>query len=286
MSWNSSAAAGVASSALPASVDKPAPHWLFVDSGAQTGARNMRIDEERARALQSTSSGDAHPTLRLYRWNPWAISLGYHQSADDLDAALCAADGIDIVRRPTGGRAILHAEELTYCLVMETGRRGVLQVYNDISRALVRGLQLFGVQVSLQKSQPNFAETYRQASSIPCFTSSARYEIEWGGRKLVGSAQRRFPDGEHDVVLQHGSILCGPAHRRLVDYLRVADPHVQDQIRSEMAEKTVELSEILGAPPDLGHLALCLRRGFEMEWGIAFDIRPENQHAPYAEKLP
>ena len=265
---------------------KPAPHWLFVDSGAQTGAANMRIDEETARTLQHTLPGDAHFTLRLYRWKPWAISLGYHQSADDLDAALCAADGIDIVRRPTGGRAILHAEELTYCLVMETGRRSVLQVYNDISRALVRGLQLFGIPVTLQKSQPNFAETYRQASSIPCFTSSARYEIEWGGRKLVGSAQRRFPDGERDVVLQHGSILCGPAHRRLVEYLRIADAKVRDQIRNDMAEKTVELSEILGTPPDVKQLAACLRRGFEAEWGIAFVAGPEHHHVPSAEELP
>jgi len=265
---------------------EPAPHWLVVDPSAQTGARNMRCDEETARALQHALPGDAHATLRLYRWNPWAISLGYHQSADDLDAALCARDGIDIVRRPTGGRAILHAEELTYCLVMEAGRRSVLEVYNDISRALVRGLQLFGVPVTLQKAQPNFAETYRQASSIPCFTSSARYEIEWGGRKLVGSAQRRFPDGERDVVLQHGSILCGPAHRRLVDYLRIADPAVRDQIRKEMAEKTVELSAILGTSPDVGKLAACIRRGFEMEWAIAFDIRPKNHHIPSAEKLP
>jgi lipoyl(octanoyl) transferase len=246
----------------------------------------MRTDEETARKLQQTLSGGASPTLRLYRWNPWAISLGYHQSVDDLDAALCAADGIDIVRRPTGGRAILHAEELTYCVVMETGRRSVLQVYNDISGALVRGLQLFGVPVSLQKSQPNFAETYRQASSVPCFTSSARYEIEWDGRKLVGSAQRRFPDGERDVVLQHGSILCGPAHRRLVEYLRVADPEVRGQIRNEMTEKTVDLSEILGTPPDIAHLAVCIRRGFEMEWDIACDIRPENHHVPSAEELP
>jgi lipoate-protein ligase A len=265
---------------------EPAPHWVFVDPGAQTGAANMRIDEETARALQDALPGDAHATLRLYRWNPWAISLGFHQSADDLDAALCAKDGIDIVRRPTGGRAILHAEELTYCLVMEGGRRSVLQVYNDISRALVRGLQLFGIPVTLQKSQPNFAETYRQASSIPCFTSSARYEIEWGGRKLVGSAQRRFTEGERDVVLQHGSILCGPAHRRLVDYLRIADPAVLEQIRNEMAEKTVGLSEVLGTPPDIEKLAACIRRGFEIEWGIAFDVRPMTHHITSAERLP
>ena len=169
---------------------------------------------------------------------------------------------------------------------MEAGRRSVLQVYNDISRALVRGLHLFGIPVTLQKSQPNFAETYRQASSIPCFTSSARYEIEWGGRKLVGSAPRRFPEGERDVVLQHGSILCGPGHRRLVDYLRIADPAVLDQIRNEMAEKTVELSEILGTPPDVENLAACIQRGFEMEWGISFNIRPKNHHIPSAEKLP
>lgn len=286
MSWNSSAAASAASSVLPVSVVKPAPHWFCIDSGAQTGAANMRIDEERARALQQASPGDAHASLRLYRWNPWAISLGYHQSADDLDADLCARDGIDIVRRPTGGRAILHAEELTYCLVMEAGRRSVLQVYNDISRALVRGLQLFGIPVTLQKSQPNFAEAYRQASSIPCFTSSARYEIEWEGRKLVGSAQRRFPDGERDVVLQHGSILCGPAHRRLVDYLHIADRGVLDQIRHAMAEKTVELSEILGTSPDVENLAACIRRGFEMEWGIAFDMQPRTIHVPSAEKIP
>jgi lipoate-protein ligase A len=265
---------------------EPVPHCLSVDPGAQTGAVNMRIDEETARALQHALPGDSHAMLRLYRWKPWAISLGHHQSADDLDAALCATDGIDIVRRPTGGRAILHAEELTYCLVMEAGRRSVLQVYNDISRALVHGLQLFGVAVTLQKSQPNFAVSYRQASSIPCFTSSARYEIEWGGRKMVGSAQRRFSDGERDIVLQHGSILCGPAHRRLVDYLRIADPAVRNQIRNEMAEKTVDLCEILGTLPDAGKLAACIRRGFELEWGISFDIRPKNHHVTSAGELP
>jgi lipoate-protein ligase A len=183
----------------------------------------------------------------------------------------CTADGIDVVRRPTGGRAILHAEELTYCVVMYTGSRSVLAVYNDISRALVRGLHLFGVNVAFQKSQPNFQETYRQASSIPCFTSSARYEIEWHGRKLVGSAQRRFGDGERDVVLQHGSILCGPAHKRLVDYLHVADPILLSHVRQEMEVKTVNLQEICGGSVDVDRLAACIKLGFEDEWGIQFD---------------
>ena len=247
--------------------------WMLEDSGAQAGVLHMERDEALAMRLLHGEPG-ATPVLRLYQWQPWAISLGHHQDAATIEQERLAADGFDLVRRPTGGRAILHAEELTYCVVMEAGRRSILQVYNSISEALVRGLQLFGVEVALQKSQPQFAELYRQPSSIPCFTSSARYEIEWQGRKLVGSAQRRYADGVQDVVLQHGSILCGPAHRRLCDYLRVESDAVREQIRKEMAEKTVDLAEITGRRVDMEKLAACIRHGFEESWGIRFDAGP------------
>ncbi len=244
------------------------PHsWRFLDTGARPGSFNMEFDEKTARSLRQV--GDA-PALRLFRWKPWAVSLGYNQGTDSLNAEACARDGIDIVRRPTGGRAILHAEELTYSIVMEAGRRSILQVYNDISRALVRGLRLFGVEVTLQKSQPNFREGYQLASSIPCFTTSARYEIEWHGRKLVGSAQRRFDGGEHDVVLQHGSILCGPAHKKLAEYLEIPDDALRKRLRDELDGKTVDLAEIRGGPVEIHVLADCIRRGFETEWNITF----------------
>jgi lipoate-protein ligase A len=242
--------------------------WRFLDTGARPGAFNMAFDEMLARAL---CEGAGSPVLRLYRWKPWAISLGYNQGTDSLNAAACAREGIEVVRRPTGGRAILHAEELTYAVVMEAGRRSILQVYNDISRALVRGLGLFGVDVTLQKSQPDFREGYQHASSIPCFTTSARYEIEWQGRKLVGSAQRRFDDGEHDAVLQHGSILCGPAHKKLAEFLDVPDDALRTRLRDELDRKTVDLAEIRGGVPvEIGALADCIRRGFEAEWNISF----------------
>lgn len=263
-----------ASSALRGSVPDSAlttAEWQYENSGPLTGAENMLRDEQRARLLQDSPEHGMPPSLRLYRWHPWAISLGHHQSLADLDLVRCAADGIDIVRRPTGGRAILHAEELTYCVAMYTGRRSVLTVYNDISRALVQGLRLFGVDVALQKSQPNFPEAYRHASSIPCFTSSARYEIEWRGRKLVGSAQRRFGDGECDVVLQHGSILCGPAHKRLTGFLCIDDPKLLTRVREEMEAKTIDLREITGAEVDMDRLAACIKEGFQQEWGIGFN---------------
>jgi lipoyl(octanoyl) transferase len=241
--------------------------WCFLDTGTRSGAFNMHLDTELACRLQA---GEGLPVLRLFRWSPWAISLGHNQSLEDIDLEACRRDGIDVVRRPTGGRAILHAEEVTYSVVMFSGGRGILDVYNDISRALVRGLALYGVETALQKTQPDFQSAYRHASSIPCFTSSARYEIERDGRKLVGSAQRRFGEGERGVVLQHGSILCGSAHRRLAKYLRVEDPALRERLRREMQLRTIDLAEIQQRPVDVDGLLRCLRQGFEQEWDIVF----------------
>ena len=245
----------------------PFPLWTFIDSGEQTGAVNMAFDESLARAL---AAGGGTPSLRLFRWLPWAISLGHNQAAEELDAARCAADGVDIVRRPTGGRAILHAEELTYSVVMPAGRKSILQVYNEISGALVHGLALYGVEVALQKSQPDFAKEYRSSSSIPCFASSARYEIEWHGRKLVGSAQRRFTGPAGDVVLQHGSILCGDAHLRLAGYLAASVAEARDRILATLRERTADLRMITGGPVSMDRLGGCIRRGFEEAWGVDF----------------
>lgn len=243
--------------------------WRYEDSGPRAGVFNMERDEALARSLQVL--GDAgEQVLRVYGWEPPAISLGHHQDATTIDDEALRRDGFDLVRRPTGGRAILHHEELTYCVVMLSGRRSILQVYNAISEALVQGLALYGVEVSLQRSQPDFVTAYRDQSSIPCFTSSARYEIEWEGRKLVGSAQRRYADGQRDVVLQHGSILCGPAHRRLAAYLRIGSDAVRERIEREMREKTVDLAEITGRPVEMERLKECIRRGFEEAWGVQF----------------
>jgi len=231
----------------------------------------MRYDESLAFGLLM-SGGPS--TVRIFRWQPWAISLGHHQNLDDIDVPKCAQDGIDVVRRPTGGRAILHAEELTYSVVMRTGRRSVLDVYNEISKALLRGLQIFGVQAELQKSQPPMSRTYGQTSSIPCFSSSARYEIEWGGRKLVGSAQHRYTNGDENVVLQHGSILCGLAHLRLSEYIKM-DSILRENTRGDLERKTVCLQEIMGVLVDLNRLGECIRRGFELAWGTSFGLEEE-----------
>ena len=200
--------------------------WTFLDTGKRSGAYNMAYDEALAREL---AQRPGTPTLRFFEWQPWAISLGHHQKTSDLDEGRCKADGIDIVHRPTGGRAIFHAEELTYSVVMAAGRKSILQVYNDISRALIRGLALYGVDAALQKVQPNFSEEYRSPSSVPCFSSSARYEIEWEGRKLVGSAQRRFhAPGRLSCCHGSGGPRADPANADRKDR-RSRDDHGEDR---------------------------------------------------------
>jgi lipoate-protein ligase A len=246
--------------------------WNLFEYALHPGAVNMVLDEKIASLMQD--DGSMRPVLRLYGWEPWAISLGHHQDRSDIDVERCRERGIDLVRRPTGGRAILHAQELTYSVIMPADRRSVLEVYNEISRALVKGLSFIGAEVELQKSQPDFRAEYRKAASIPCFASSARYEIEWHGKKLVGSAQRRFSGGERDVVLQHGSILCGPAHRELPSYLRVADPAAHREVGRILRDHTTDLSTVLGRTIDGAELAECIRAGFETEWNLTFEPDP------------
>jgi lipoate-protein ligase A len=240
--------------------------WRYIHSGARTGSFHMAEDERLALGLLH-SGGDS--VLRLYTWSPWAISLGHHQDLREVDGERCRAEGIDIVRRPTGGRAILHAEELTYCIVMPVNGQSVLQAYNAIGVALLRGLRLYGVDAALEKSQPDFGSLYRQTSSVPCFSSSARYEIGFRGRKMVGSAQRRFSEGGRTIVLQHGSILCGNAHLRLADYLRASD-ETRNEIRGDLRSRTSTVSDVTGTSVDLAALAACVKAGFEEEWGIEF----------------
>ncbi len=248
-------------------------NWRFLDTGENTGAFNMQFDEDSARALLD---GSGVPSVRLFRWKPWAISLGFNQDISNIDVERCTINGIDVVRRPTGGRAVFHAEELTYSVAMPAKGKSILEIYNEISRALVKGLRLFGVNAALSRSQPDLREHYKNLSSIPCFTASARYEIEWRGKKLVGSAQRRFRNqttGE-EVVLQHGSILTGTAHHGLIDYI-LLDEKTKVELSNELGEKTTNVSSILQSEIDMNDLGVCIRRGFEEEWKLTFSEATE-----------
>lgn len=243
--------------------------WQFRNTGCRTGEFNMMYDE---RLAQSLVSSEKPSVVRVYGWSPPAISLGWHQNLEEIDLPRCAEAGIHVVRRPTGGRAILHSDEVTYSVVMVASQKSVLSVYQQISEALVRGLIAIGADVTLEKSQPHFPSLYRSSSSVACFASAARYEIQISGRKLVGSAQRRFAraNGE-EVVLQHGSILLGTDHLRMVNFLKGLDDTQRKTLRNELKQKTVDLSSALGRTVRFDDVVPALKHGFEEAWGVRFE---------------
>ena len=214
---------------------------------------------------------DANPILRVYSWQPFTISIGYHQDAKEIDSAKCRRDGVGFVRRPTGGRAIFHAHEVTYSVIIPNGHRLFakisVDVYNEISSALVLGLQMAGLPVSLEKrSQPDaeFSIYHRQ---FACFASSARYEIQYQSRKLVGSAQRRFAN----AMLQHGSILIGQHHLKLVEYLAGNENGNLQAARENLQKKTICIEEILNRKVRYDEIAACMKGAFEKHFAIAFE---------------
>ncbi len=205
-----------------------------IDDGARTGAENMAAD---SRLLAEHRPG-MDPILRVYSWSPPAISLGYNQPDDSFDRDAATRHGYDLVRRPTGGRAILHAQELTYAVIGSSPSNlfgdSLHQSYRVINDALLEFLGRLGIAAEV-----SCGETRVEARGLLCFASAGQYEIHVAGRKLIGSAQRRTGN----VFLQHGSILTGPRHADLPTCLDSAAP---DQQRRRLLAATTDLGQLLG----------------------------------------
>ncbi len=231
--------------------------WTYLNTGENTGSFNMDFDLE----LVNNTSPD-HITLRLYRWKPYCISLGANQDISEINEEKASAGGMDIVKRPTGGRAILHSEELTYSVVMPLTRnispRGV---YEQINFALLEGLKIYDAGLAaleLEGAQPDLLSFYRKNLSAACFGVPAKSEIKYDGKKVVGSAQRKIGN----VLLQHGSIMCGNYHVNLAHYLNLPEEE-QLLIKKELRFKTTELESILGYETDYSKLGKAIVAGFE-----------------------
>ncbi len=242
--------------------------WIYTIEQNLDGEENMRRDELMAEACTL----DNRPRLRFYSWKPWTLSLGFNQKDERIDREELARRGYDLVRRPTGGRAVFHAEEITYGVAMPGGDRGIHATYAKISEALKRGFELMGASgIEFSRSSPDFREHYRDLDSEGCFSASALNELTWEGRKFVGSAQRRYGS----VLLQHGSILLGPAHLDLVDFLGLPTER-RERMRTSLAGKTVTLSEILQAPlPPFEEIARKLLDGFAEVFTVDSLVRDE-----------
>ena len=233
-----------------------APTWRLLITPPAAAAWNMAVDE----ALLHCFPSEQQPTLRFYGWSPPALSLGIAQRWRDVQAAQCAAQGVAVVRRPTGGRAILHDRELTYSLVTSqtdplVAAATVVGAYARINAALVVGLSGLGVAAVLApRSSPN------APTSAACFDTPAAFEITVDGRKLVGSAQSR----KHGAVLQQGTVLLHADPAALAALL-VLPPALD---AAALAQRLVALDEIMGHAPTFQVVAAALTAGFRTAWGI------------------
>lgn len=244
--------------------------WRLLDSGAGPGSYNLALDDAIFRLARQ---GKCPPTVRFYAWSPAAVSVGYFQRWErQIDPEACRRQGIDVYRRITGGRAVLHRDEITYSVVCAGAGalfgQGLQASYGTIASALAEGLRLLGVEA--EPAAPSSGKDARRAAGHPsCFAASGGHEIVAGGRKLAGSAQKR----EGDDFLQHGSILVSRHDEEFRSLLRSsANPSVVDF-------GMTSLDELLDRRPAYPQLVTALADGFRKILGVS----PE-EGAPTAEE--
>ena len=222
----------------------------------------MAIDHD---LLQRAAAEGGDPVLRFYQWNVPTISLGFHQLESVLDHARLNADQTPWTRRPTGGAAVLHSDELTYAIVASSPDSGAgkrLQQY--VSVAIAEGLRSLGVPADVdERGEPLSALPNRTS----CFVRTSRWEVTAGGRKLVGSAQRKLGT----AYLQHGSILIGDDHLRIVDYLAMTNEQAREMLRERLKQRATSISTELGHRVSLDDLRACLADSFRERLPLLFE---------------
>jgi len=224
----------------------------------------MAVDEA---MLEHIGRGESLATLRLYAWDPPCLSLGYAQPFADVDVARLRERGWDVVRRPTGGRAILHTDELTYSVTAPPDEPrvagSVLESYNRLARALLAAVRLLGVPVEMNQHLPSIGN----GSAGPvCFEVPSAYEITVQGKKLVGSAQARRKTG----VLQHGTLPLTGDLARITEALVFADETARTRAAASLLERATTVETALGRSLSLDRANQAFVSAFQSELGITF----------------
>lgn len=254
----------------------PPPTWRLIVTPPAAGAWNMAVDEAIA---SHAGRGGVPPTLRFYQWQPACVSLGRHQPLADIDLARCARLGYDLVRRPTGGRAILHTDELTYSVAGPQEdpilAGAVLDSYLRLSQGLLAGLERLGLHVA---KAPPTGRANADAGPV-CFEVPSAYEIVVpigrsnsdtyrDPKKLVGSAQSR----RQGWVLQHGTLPLLGDVTRLVEVVIFPDEGERALQRQLLAGRAVTVQDALGRVVSFDEAAQALTAGFQEALGIRLEL--------------
>lgn len=215
--------------------------WRLLITSPAEGPWNMAVDEV---ILESVIANNSRSTLRLYAWHPPCLSLGYAQPYSDVEPSLLESFGWGVVRRPTGGRAILHTDELTYAVVAPSGKSlfsgGVVESYHRIAKALATALIRLGLPVETSEHRLDG----NKSKNPVCFEVPSTFEITANQKKILGSAQARRKGG----ILQHGSFPLGGDIGRVTRVLSFQSESVRTQAYHRLLAKAATAESIIGRP--------------------------------------
>ena len=257
--------------------------WRLIATSPARGAWNMAVDEA---ILEAVGREEVPATLRLYAWEPACLSLGYAQLVSDVDLEGLATHGWDLVRRPTGGRAILHTDELTYAVIAPYSEPriagSVLESYQRLSGALLLALRYLNITAEA-RSQPTLDPSAEATLDAPrprdpnpiCFEVPSSYEIVLAGKKLVGSAQARRKEG----VLQHGSLPLYGDLARITQALSLPDEEARHAAAKKLLDHAATVETVLGKTMSWYTAAQAFVLGFEQ----ALDLVLQNDGLTAAE---
>lgn len=238
--------------------------WRLLITPPAHGAWNMAVDES---ILEHIGRGESIPTLRLYAWTPACLSLGHAQPFSDVDVNRLKQRGWEVVRRATGGRAILHTDELTYSVIAPSNEPrvegSVLESYNRLAQALLLAVENLEIPVEMKEGKANENGTPNPV----CFEVPSIYEITVNGKKLIGSAQARKKEG----VLQHGSLPLTGDLTRICQALAFENESARADASKRLLERATTVESALGVGISWEQAQQAFVHAFEAQLGLSFE---------------
>ncbi|MFD2681156.1 lipoate--protein ligase family protein [Bacillus seohaeanensis] len=259
--------------------------WRFIDSGSCSPSFNMALDEA---LLDWHSEGKIPPTIRFYGWSPATLSVGYFQKVEkEINLDEVKKQGLGFVRRPTGGRGVLHDQELTYSVIVSEEHpdmpKTVTEAYRVISEGILKGFQSLGLEAyfAIPRTDEERNSLKNPRSSV-CFDAPSWYELVVEGRKVAGSAQTR----QKGVILQHGSILLDLDEDKLFSLFKYPSERVKERMQRAFKNKAVAINEISPQKITMDMARVAFKKGFED--GLQVELEPyelTQEETQYVEEI-
>jgi lipoate-protein ligase A len=244
--------------------------WFFIDSKNKAPAYNMAMDEK---LMDWHRAGLISPVVRFYGWLPATLSVGYFQKVHkEINFDAVRKHDLGFVRRPTGGRGVLHDDELTYSVIVSEAHpempESVTEAYRVISAGLLEGFCDLGLKAEFSIPQTKAErEVLKNPRSAVCFDAPSWYEMVVEGRKIAGSAQTR----QKGIILQHGSIIRSIDEDKLFDLFLYPSDRVRERMQNGFKSKAAAIDELMSEPPSLTAMKKSFRSGFEKALNVKFE---------------